>query len=180
MKLVFGKGYNDLGESVTEKGSSKMFYRKWVAMLRRCYSGKQPAYNNTVVCKEWLALSNFKSWFEENYIEDFDLDKDLFGDGTLYSPETCCFLPVALNILLEKSPCGEFPRGVNYNRVKNRYAAKCRVYGKKVHIGSFATPEEASVAYIEFKQKHVKVLTKAYLLDGLISQEVYDNINRRF
>jgi hypothetical protein len=79
-------------------------YQKYRAMIDRCY-GKQK-YNNVVykgceVCKEWNLFENFIKWFNENYYEidneKMELDKDLFGNGKLYSPSTCVFIPHKLN-----------------------------------------------------------------------------------
>lgn len=39
------------------------------------------------------------------------------------------------------------------SRSGNRFAARIEVRGHKVHIGYFATPEEASAAYVEQKRK---------------------------
>ena len=46
------------------------------------------------VCEEWKHFSNFKKWFDENYIEGFDIDKDILIKGNkVYSPEACSFVP---------------------------------------------------------------------------------------
>ena len=37
--------------------------------------------------------------------------------------------------------------GVNYNQMAGRYAARLQFQGKRIHIGYFDTPEEASQAY---------------------------------
>lgn len=60
----------------------------------------KPTYEGCTVCDEWLYFSNFKKWFDENYIEGFQLDKDIIIRGNkVYSPQTCCFVPKEINII---------------------------------------------------------------------------------
>ncbi|MGY3953812.1 hypothetical protein ACW5WG_21455, partial [Aeromonas salmonicida] len=74
---------------------------------RRCYYNRNTTkYNPSTVCDEWLQFSNFLVWWKDNYIEDFELDKDfkslvLFGNPhhKLYSPETCQFIPKWMNLV---------------------------------------------------------------------------------
>lgn len=112
-KLVAGVGLNDSEEPVvkfhTEKGSKKVSYRcpyynKWSNMIQRCYSdsARRP-YWFVEVCKEWLTFSNFKKWMERQDWEGKELDKDLKGNGFLYSPESCCFVSQRTNTLMIES-----------------------------------------------------------------------------
>lgn len=47
----------------------------------RCYDFKYhsryPAYIGCSVCKERHSLTAFKKWLDENYIEGYELDKDI-------------------------------------------------------------------------------------------------------
>ena len=95
-KLVYGHGINDL-KHIKGIGKTKA-YKIWNAMLRRAYSPKWherfPTYIGCSVCDEWLTFSNFKNWFDDNYIEDYQIDKDLLNhDNKQYSPEFCIFVP---------------------------------------------------------------------------------------
>lgn len=95
-RTVSGVGVNDV-----YKCDSKI-YLAWRNMIDRCYNKKHKFYKDygekgvKVAC-EWKKLSNFKSWFEQNYIEGYQLDKD-FGGGKLYSPETCVFVSKSDNV----------------------------------------------------------------------------------
>lgn len=103
---VFGVGYVGDGEyrPVTGKIHSPS-YRRWICMLRRCYSNSNSrhvadAYKNVSVCDEWHNYQNFAKWFDENYIDGFDLDKDILSVGSkIYSPETCLFVSSEENSL---------------------------------------------------------------------------------
>ena len=166
-KLVFGVGMNDSNYPVHEfsykldsKGNKVIdkrlwtcpFYEKWYEMLRRVYSkSKQennPAYEGTRVCQEWLVLSNFKRWMEQEDYFGKDLDKDLLGDGKLYSPETCCWLPAEANQFFKErsrfTNCavGVSPKNQKFQaRVMNPFS-QCREY-----LGVFCTIEEAHIAW---------------------------------
>lgn len=96
-KLVCGVGINDSEYPTSlfgvEEGSRKLlwrcpYYTTWHNMISRVYSGHKncSAYHDVVVCEEWLLFSNFKSWMETQDWEGKELDKDIFGDGKLYSP----------------------------------------------------------------------------------------------
>jgi hypothetical protein len=51
---------------------------------------------------------------------------------------------------------GTFARNVRMGS-KHRWIAQIRLSNKSIHIGSFATPEEASIAYQNAKAKlHIK------------------------
>ena len=91
--LVSGVGINDIEINTKDK-----CYKVWHSMMNRCYSKKYhskfPTYQNCSVCNEWTYLSNFKRWFDENYVDGYVLDKDILVKGNkVYSPETCCFVP---------------------------------------------------------------------------------------
>ena len=110
---MFGIGYNGIGEHKNSlEGRPTSAYSRWKDMLRRCYCNKtkntQSAYSNVTVCDEWHDFQNFADWFYSNYIDGFDLDKDLLsGNVKIYSPETCCFLSPEHNSLLAQDCIGK-------------------------------------------------------------------------
>lgn len=76
-------------------------YKVWKSMIERCYNKNNHAYKHygekgVTICNEWNLYSNFKKWFDKNYIEGFQIDKD-FAGGKLYSPETCIFISAKEN-----------------------------------------------------------------------------------
>ncbi len=71
-------------------------YRVWSGMVSRCYNINNKSYktygnNGVTICEEWKLYSNFQTWFDSNYIEGFEIDKDYSG-CSLYSPSTCVFI----------------------------------------------------------------------------------------
>lgn len=173
---VEGVGINDC----IEVRRRSLVYKHWRAMLMRCYSERHhksyPQYKDCTACDEWHYLSNFKKWFDENYIEGYQLDKDILIKGNkIYSPETCCFVPEEINKLLLKSDKtrGLYPIGVY--RKGSKFAARLSA-GRNHHIylGSFYTPEEAFLAYKKAKEQHIKVLAEKYFKEGKITERVYN------
>lgn len=173
--LIFGFGVND----TYEKSRSKAF-SKWYNMLRRCYDIKylesKPTYNSAFVCDEWKYFSNFKKWFDANYIEGYHLDKDILYKGNkMYSPETCCFVPSEINAILTKSDSqrNELPIGVKKTRGK-RYEARLSIYKGYVYLGTFDTPEEAFNAYKIGKEKWIKLTAENHFNNGSITEKTYN------
>ncbi|PHS02412.1 MAG: hypothetical protein COA78_21060 [Blastopirellula sp.] len=71
-------------------------YVTWKSMLERCYGNVQkrcPTYKGVTVCNEWHNFQVFAQWFNDNYIDGFQLDKDIKTEGNkIYSPSTCLFV----------------------------------------------------------------------------------------
>lgn len=79
-------------------------YGVWHAMVRRCYDEKDNSYRiygaiGVRVCDEWRNdFIAFYNWAISNgWKKGLNLDKDIKGDGKLYSPQTCYFATRALN-----------------------------------------------------------------------------------
>lgn len=162
--MIFGKGENDLNGA-----SSTKCYVVWHSMLRRCYSevyhGNKKSYKECVVDEKWLKLSEFKKWFDENYIEGFELEKDLcFRGNKVYSENTCCFVPREINTLLIS--CTKASSGVTFNKRLGKWVAQFSTSkdGKRVgkHIGVFLNKQEAVEAYNREKSGHVQDILLKY------------------
>ena len=176
--IIYGVGINDCDV----KGKS---YSVWHDMIQRCYSdsckSKYSSYLGCTVCEEWQTFSNFKRWFDENYVEGCDLDKDILVKGNkVYSPNTCAFIPHRINTLLIscKMSRGKLPIGVSYYDKGNKYQVKLRLNGKKKHIGYFTTKEEAFEAYKNAKEKYIKEIALEYYHKGLITFEVFYSLTK--
>lgn len=79
-------------------------YKFWQAMLIRCYDDsfkdKNPSYKNCVVSDNFKSYPYFHNWCQHQKgfgVQGWQLDKDLLGDGLLYSEDTCVFIPQRLN-----------------------------------------------------------------------------------
>ena len=176
-----GFGYIDIEGASTHKHMTKE-YQLWNNMINRCYNEKRlsrnPTYKDCHVSEDWRYLSNFKEWcnrqigFEQ---EAWHLDKDiLVEDSKTYSPETCCFVPMEINVALanNKSVRGSFPQGVIYNSTKTRYRARIQRGDKWESLGTYDTPEEAFCAYKPVKEAHIKSLAEKW--KGKVDPRVYE------
>lgn len=156
-------GMNDLFGNAKENGMNTPLYNHWNAMLHRCYDSKNhkinPTYIVCFVCEEWLYLSNFKKWFDENYIERWCLDKDiLVKSNKEYSPDKCCFVPTSINSLVTHRVRfrGEYPIGVSKDKRSGRFYAYVNRGSGQDYIGCYSTPEEAFQAYKKAKEDWIK------------------------
>jgi len=84
--------------------SEHPLYSVWENMYSRCYNAKLVSYKNyggrgVRICDEWKnSPATFIKWGLENgWKEGLELDKDIKGDGLLYSPGTCLFVTVKEN-----------------------------------------------------------------------------------
>lgn len=79
-------------------------YKCWIRMKTRCNNQKYDHYPNyggrgVMVCDEWV--NDFKAFYDwainNGWGPDLQLDKDIKGNGMIYSPETCCFVTPMTN-----------------------------------------------------------------------------------
>lgn len=179
-KLKYGVGVFDWHKHIGRNDKEYKSYKKWSAILERVYSEKlhikHSSYKNCSLCKEWHLYSNFKKWFDENYIEVYSLDKDILVKGNkMYSPEKCCFVPSSINTLIIKNDAkrGQYPIGVClHNGVS--YIAQMTLNGKHITIGIYHTPLEAFEAYKKVKEGYIKEIAEKYFSEGKIAQRVYE------
>ena len=155
--LVSGVGTNDAPYIVQPTINGKLcicpYYSIWRAMLTRCYCEKaikrRPTYKNYTVVKEWLTFSNFKAWMEVQDWEGKNLDKNSVTiHATEYSPDTCAFVSYRVNSLLTN-----LTKKAGVYKDRNKFRAICSVNSKRKHIGTYATKEEATTAYRNFKAR---------------------------
>ena len=105
LPAVYGVGFLGDGEhKPSVDGKSTKAYNTWIGMLQRCYDPKfhshHPTYIECTVDPTWYNFQNFAEWFELNYIEGFDLDKDCkIENNKVYSPDNCIFVSHKDNIV---------------------------------------------------------------------------------
>lgn len=179
---VYGIGYIGVGNYRTTVNRKKTKeYSKWNNILHRGYDKKykerNPTYKDCYVADTWHNFQNFAKWFEENYVEGWELDKDILINGNkIYSPETCCFVPREINALFKSPKEGvtSLPSGVSYDKFNKKYKVSVRVYGKFKTEGRYNTIEEAFQAYKTVKEKHIKEVANKWR--GQITEEVYQTM----
>lgn len=175
---VYGVGY--LGENCynIKYISKDISYRKWVSMLCRCYNTKKinKPYKDCTVCNEWHNFSIFKEWFDKNYVDGWELDKDLFSKGNkIYSPDTCCFLPLEINrYLASLKSRNKYLLGVYFDKVLNKFESHITINGKNKFLGRFETEDEAYQAYKFEKKKELKRVADKY--KDCLDEKIYNAI----
>lgn len=153
---VYGHGYFGVGEHSFVKDPKA--YKSWAGIMERVYCPKlhlkRPTYKDVTVCEEWHNFQNFAKWFyeESNYQDGWHLDKDLMSNSEkVYSPETCIFIPNALNSFIANRYVNNKSGyvGVCWDKEASRWAAAIKLVntGKTIKLGRFTTPEDASNAY---------------------------------
>lgn len=158
-KLVYGIGVNDADYQVAKHVNGKQvtcpFYRKWHSMMTRCYSEKYqencPTYIGCKVDQQWHRFSAFKAWMSNQDWREKHLDKDLLGDGTLYSPETCVFVTQSVNKFMTDRSAARGPDPIGVFNRNGRFRAYINVSSKRKHLGCFDTPEQAHIAWVACK-----------------------------
>lgn len=169
--LVYGWGVNDSDyvtqkieyyfDNITGKRRSRKlwtcpYYQKWASMIMRCYSKKRlkltPTYKDVMVCMDWKYFSVFRTWMQTQDWEGKVLDKDILGDGKLYSPDTCCFITQRVNMFIVKQTADrELPTGVL--KANNKFMAKAKhISGDYYYLGCFSSAEEAHEKWKAFKR----------------------------
>ena len=153
-------------------------YNTWRSMKQRCNDKKlherYPSYTDCNICEEWLDFQKFSEWFDKNYIEGYQLDKDLlFPKNKLYSPDTCCFIPQEINVsIIKPYKKRELPIGVYKHG--NKYVAHIKENKQSKYIGIFNTIEEAHNCYKVNKSKQLVELANKY--KDTLTFKVYETL----
>jgi hypothetical protein len=181
---VVGVGFNDVGFQTSIDGKAIWQYVLWKDMLKRCFDGKlkqrRPTYQNVTCCDEWLSFAKFLEWCNEEvdyagHPVGFALDKDILVRGNqTYSPDTCSFVPQAVNNLLIDSGAirGLYPVGVCFDKSRGKFQARLKCFGRQKHLGYYTTIESASFAYKTAKEAQIKIVATQY--KDVLSPAVYN------
>ena len=176
-RLVCGVGIKGKSLSIIN-GTRNKAYMRWKSMLRRCYVNNIPPYIGCSVCNEWLLFTNFEYWFEHNYIDGYELDKDILIDGNkVYSPETCCFVPSQINSLIHNRIKSnyKYPRGISYDNKLNKY--KVQLGNKREYLGYFSNIDDANHVYLLAKKKNILDVANKY--KDKITKNVYEALVKK-
>jgi len=167
-KLICKVGINDADYQVDVRLAGARlrcpYFTTWSNMLTRCYNEKalvaSPTYSRTNVCEQWLTFSNFKAWMETQDWQGKELDKDLLGNGFIYSPDTCVFVDRLTNCFLLdcRSRAGLYKIGVDLRG--GRFRARCSNPFIKApeHLGYFDSENAAHLAWRKRKSELAKIL----------------------
>ncbi|WP_124421278.1 hypothetical protein [Pseudomonas sp. CMR5c] len=91
--LLFGVGIDDFTDT---SGADDWSYNVWQRMFDCCYNANstrsRATYSDCTVAPCWYRYSDFKVWFYQNAVGDYQLDKDILYRVT----ESTALTPVAL------------------------------------------------------------------------------------
>ncbi len=185
-RKVYGVGINDSDHQVQvyKKGYICPIYLKWRNMLQRCYDTKYTrGYDGCVVCKHWHHFSNFEKWVLSLGIENISnlhLDKDILGDGNLYSESTCCFLHPIVNTFITNSLRGE-TKGITPVLRKDGvtvYNVQVRnpLTKKREYLGRVFYANEGINLWVSRK---LEILQELYSRGYILQESVYLNLKEK-
>lgn len=153
-------GYIGYGKYTRE--SNLHSTQTWYSMLTRCYGSRYlRTYKDCTVHPDWHNFQNFAKWYEENYIENYHLDKDILVPGNkVYGPDTCCFVPVIINCQFRESRKTKYGKGiVKRGNVFQVYLGKNNT---PTYVGSSLCIDEASNIYNNARNKYLSELADRY------------------
>lgn len=149
---IFGTGFVGIG--IFSRVKHKKAYMVWNSMITRCYGidyqKRHPTYKGVITHYDWHNFQNFARWFYENYIDGYDLDKDLLSNGSkIYSPHTCCFIPHEINLFIANvKPVNSSDKtGVDWSKRAQKWRVQIRIGGSKKVLGYYSDIDEAANVY---------------------------------
>lgn len=166
-------------------------YKLWNDVQYRCklggsYQKSRPTYEG---CTNYFVdYQSFTTWcqVQVGYMEVdpcgryWALDKDVLNDTPAigYGPNTCCFMPIELNGLLQlqASRQNDLPLGViKRDRKRSPFCAQVNIDGKNIYLGSYKTEELAHKAWQVAKQLRVCTMISKYA--ELVDKRVIDKLS---
>jgi len=177
--------------------------QRWESINKRCETNgdqqtKFPRYKGTA--NLFLGFNEFVEWSREEVGYDlrepvgkqswaYCIEKDILGNGSkVYSPDTCLFVPNAVNIFLtaRNASRGDYPIGVAWKEKNKKFQAQVRDRNTSRYLGLHSDPMEGHRAWqagkidigrnfaLEFKDWHGKLYNGLNVwLDKI--QNDYDN-----
>jgi hypothetical protein len=156
--------------SIAHRAGSKADYL-------RCYSDCQ-------ISEEFQDFQFFADWCNRQIgYSNIDvngkfwaIDKDLTVKGNrIYGPETCAFVPIAINSLIQRSSARKSGLPIGVRKSGGRFTAHTKDRDKKeTYIGAFSDMYLAFAAYKERKEAEIKRV--ALLWRDEINQRLFDSL----
>lgn len=166
VKLVGGRGkYDPSVLSVKSAPYLPRLYSLWVDLFTRtsaAYWKRLPSYEGTFVAPGFIHFSDFADWAVKQVGWDkpgYQLDKDILRRGNrAYGPDTCVFVPLAVNSLLTKpiKRRNDLPIGARRNKGSDVLSVSLSINGRKQYIGRFKSTADAFTAYKQAKESEIK------------------------
>jgi hypothetical protein len=105
----------------------------------------------------------------------WQLDKDIVGNGKLYSENTCVFVPSHLNSFLSGPRISKHGLPTGITKVGNGFKARCSDgRGERIYLGYFHTLEEAAASYKSAKERAAREM--AAIWQGRVDDRVVEKL----
>ena len=145
------------------------------------YKEKYPAYKDVKVCEEWKKFTNFYSWAStQKYGKGLVLDKDILGEGKLYSPENCCFVPKRVNnFFVGERVISDSPKGLSFDHKSGKYVAGLAMLGKRKYLGKYSNKWEGHLIYTKAKLAYGVEIVKEFNLDDKIGFAIINKLQEK-
>lgn len=183
-RKVQGVGITD-SKTVDSNGKVLKSYIVWTSILKKCYKAKRDKVTGTLpqhtISDEWLTYSAFKDWYDNAYVDGWNMTAQGNVDNKIFSKETCIFMPPELDsfVYSEQSvgvqgrigffPCGPNDTWTTYMGMFNHETKKC----ERINLGLFAGCTKAIEAYDIERERQADVWKKVMMKDyGWTSEQV--------
>lgn len=158
-----------VSDKINDKTVVRKEYTQWLAMFNRAKGKKN--YENVVLSEMFKSYDLWYGWAKEqkgfmgldvnNRI--WAIDKDIVGDGTIYSEDVCVFVPCVINNLFTSSKRKSTGyAGVFKESRKKLFKAGITVDSKSHHLGYFKTEVEAHLEYLKARKVFADKLYDKY------------------
>jgi hypothetical protein len=157
-------------------------------MVERCHSKREqdrnPTYIGCTIDKRWRYKSAYVRWYKKHYVKGWHVDKDIVGDGTIYSPDVCVFVPPRINTLFvhptkDREGCLLGVHKTTTRAGNTRYVARCSDGYKNIRLGTFDTCEEAHATYKAYKLQVCNEVADEYENHPQLDPRVVPAIRRK-
>lgn len=160
----------------------------WRDMIRRTNGSglgiKAASYGGCVVSEDFKLFHNFFEWMQTepaHKSQSYHLDKDILGDGKLYSSETCCLIPPELNLALVGSTRLRANNttgviGVSWCKRDKVYVPKLHAKGRHYNLGAYKSKIQALEVYVAAKNKHIASIAQGY--KDVLSPLVFERLTQ--
>lgn len=195
-KLILGVGINDAPfatqrnpytdeNGVNHPKWTHPVYVYWTGMLDRTHSklyhNMFPTYADVKMQESWKRFTNFYSWIED---KDFStgkvLDKDILGDGKLYSEDTCCLVDSRINgFVIGEDRVGIYPKGLSYDKKAGKFISKISINCKRKSLGRYANMWEGHLVYRKAKLEHAYNLIDECSVEDYIASALIAKLQKK-